>query len=63
MIYLGLAPSENDKKIKALVDNSYKSLRVVGRGTIVIDPKEVRATESFKRDMQKAKEFFESQNK
>ena len=45
---LGLSPSEQDKQIKSLVDNSYNSLRVVGRGTIRIDPKEVGQTLEFK---------------
>lgn len=45
---LGLSPSEQDKKLKQLVENSYASVRVVGRGTVKIDPEEVRKTEEFK---------------
>jgi hypothetical protein len=40
---------EDDKKLKDLVNNSYKSVRVVGRGTVRIDPKEVAASEEFKK--------------
>ncbi len=45
---LGLSPSEQDKKLKMLVENSYASVRVVGRGTVKIDPEEVRNTEEFR---------------
>ena len=44
---LGLAPSQRDLELKALVDNSYRSVRVVGRGTIKIDPQEVRRSPEF----------------
>lgn len=54
---LGLKPTKEDKKIKDLVDNSYNSLRVVGRGTIRIDPKEVRNTKEFKEALKKAKDI------
>lgn len=54
LVWLGLAPSEQDLEIKKLVDNSYSSIRVVGRGTIKIDPKEVSSTESFKKARQDA---------
>ncbi|PVX30505.1 hypothetical protein [Sphingomonas pokkalii] len=47
-VKLGLAPSERDKRLKRLIDNSYPSIRVVGRGTIKIDPNEVRSTPEFK---------------
>lgn len=35
---LGLAPSKQDNELKELVTQSYASVRVVGRGTINIDP-------------------------
>lgn len=47
-VKLGLAPSERDKRLKRLIDNSYPSIRVVGRGTVKIDPNEVRSTPEFK---------------
>lgn len=59
-IWLGLHPSERDKEMKQLVENSYKSIRVVGRGTIKIDPKEVASTEEFKHAQEQAKLIVES---
>ena len=57
--YLGLAPSEQDKKLKKLVNESYDSLRVVGRGTVKIDPREVSQTPEFKRAKQQAKQIVQ----
>ena len=45
---LGLAPSERDKKLTELVTRSYTSVRVVGRGTVNIAPREVRLSDEFK---------------
>lgn len=53
----GLAPTEQDKKLKELVDNSYLSVRVVGRGTVKIDPEEVRNSKEFKAARDQAKEI------
>jgi len=58
-IELGLYPSERDREIKQIVENSYKSVRVVGRGTIKIDPKEVVSTEEFKHAQEQAKLIVE----
>jgi hypothetical protein len=52
---LGLAPDKDDERLKELVNKSYKSVKVVGRGTIRIDPKEVRETEEFKKARKQAK--------
>ncbi|WP_028672662.1 hypothetical protein [Saccharospirillum impatiens] len=52
---LGLSPSEEDKKLKKLVENSYTSTRVVGRGTVKIDPNEVRNTKEFQDAREEAK--------
>lgn len=52
---LGLSPSEDDKKLKELVENSYNSVRVVGRGTVKIDPNEVRKTKEFQKAREDAK--------
>lgn len=41
--------SKRDKELKELVENSYESVRVVGRGTIIIDPKEIRESSEFKK--------------
>ncbi len=53
----GLSPSEQDRKLKELVDNSYDSVRVVGRGTVKIDPEEVGNTKEFKAARRKAKDI------
>lgn len=58
---LGLNPSEEDKALKALVDNSYSSVRVVGRGTVKIDPIEVYQSQEFQAARAKAKAIVESQ--
>lgn len=52
---LGLAPSKQDKELQELVASSYSSVRVVGRGTISIDPEEVRQSEEFKKALAQAK--------
>lgn len=52
---LGLAPSKNDQKLTALISKSYKSVRVVGRGTVKIDPQEVTQSEEFKAAIEQAK--------
>lgn len=52
---LGLVPGEEDKKLRQLVENTYSSVRVVGRGTVKIDPTEVRKTPEFKRARTAAK--------
>ncbi len=52
---LGLAPSQRDLELKALVDNSYRSVRVVGRGTIKIDPQEVRRSPEFQAALRQAR--------
>lgn len=52
---LGLVPSKQDRELKELIDRSYSSVRVVGRGTINIDPQEVRQSDEFKRALAQAK--------
>lgn len=52
---LGLSPSESDKKLKELVSNTYTNVNVVGRGTVNIDPVEVRKSREFKEAQQHAK--------
>lgn len=58
---LGLAPSEEDKILIELVNNSYKNIRVVGRGTIRIDPHEVRNSPEFIEACKKAKLIVKNQ--
>lgn len=55
--FFGLSRTEQDEKLKQLVDNSYDSVRVVGRGTVKIDPQEVGNSESFKTARKKAKKI------
>lgn len=56
----GLSLNEKEKEMKKLVENSYTSLRVIGRGTVSIDSSEVRARKSFKEDCIKAKSIVEN---
>lgn len=58
--WMGLAPSESDKRLNELVNGSYKSVRVVGRGTIKIDPTEVYASDEFKSARKKARAIVEN---
>lgn len=55
---LGWTTSPEDRDLKYLVENSYQSLRVVGRGTIKIDPSEVNRTEEIKRAREEIKTLF-----
>jgi len=57
---LGLAPNEEDKRLKKLVQDSYKEVKVVGRGTIRIDPKEVSSSDEFKNAQNKARTLVTS---
>lgn len=52
---LGLAPDKEDKRLKELVKSSYKKVKVVGRGTIRIDPTEVSSSQEFKDAQEKAR--------
>jgi hypothetical protein len=52
---LGLAPSERDERIKDLISGSYASVEVVGRGTVQIDPREVRDSDEFQQARRQAK--------
>lgn len=45
---LGFAPTDRDRKLTKLISNSYRSIRIVGRGTVRICPNEVRASDDFK---------------
>lgn len=53
--HIGLYPTEQDLEIRNMVQNSYKSLRVVGRGTVKIDPGEVRQSDEFKEALKQAR--------
>ncbi|ENA36593.1 MULTISPECIES: hypothetical protein [Pseudomonas] len=58
LIGLFRAPSEEERKLAQTINNSYKSLRVVGRGTIRIDPEEVFDSPEFKQDLDRAKRLI-----
>jgi len=58
LIGLLKAPSEEERKLAQTINNSYKSLRVVGRGTIRIDPEEVFDSPEFKQDLDRAKRLI-----
>lgn len=60
---LGLAPTQRDREIAQLVKNSYKSVRVVGRGTIKIDAKEVFDSPEFQRALQRAQAIVDAQRR
>lgn len=60
---LGLAPSAREREIAQLVKNSYKSVRVVGRGTIKIDPQEVFDSPEFQLALQRAKAIVDAQRR
>lgn len=53
--YFGFAPSENEIEMVNKIRNSYKSIEVVGRGTVRIDPAEVRRDPVFIENAQKAR--------
>lgn len=57
LIALGLYPSQRDLELRQLVHNSYRTVRVVGRGTIKIDPSEVANTPQFQQARRKCKQF------
>ena len=56
---LGLIPTEEDVKLKQLVDSTYDSVRVAGRGTVRIDPKEIGCAPEFKDARKRVKDMFE----
>ena len=60
LVFPGLAPSKNDKKIQKLVTNSYKNVRVVGRGTVKIDAAEVRKSSEFQAACKHARGLVEA---
>jgi hypothetical protein len=56
---------EKQEEIKILnaIRNGPKSMRVVGRGTVVVDPEEIANSPSFKRDLERARLLVEHCNK
>jgi hypothetical protein len=58
---LGFGSRDNDKQLKALVAKSRYNARVVGRGTVKIDAKEVRQSEEFKKAQLQAMQIVKKQ--
>jgi len=52
------SPSADDLKLAASINNSYKSMRVVGRGTLRIDPAEIFDSPEFKEDLDRARRLI-----
>lgn len=50
-------PSKDEQAFAKLLQNSFKSLRVVGRGCVTVDASEVQQSESFKQSLIKAKDL------
>lgn len=53
---------DEQKLIDALKGSNVKSHRVIGRGTLVVDVKEVRATPKFKEYARKAKQIVDGKS-
>lgn len=51
--------SEEQRVLDAIKDSGLKSMRVVGRGTLVVDAKEVTNTDKFKDYAKEAKKIVE----
>ena len=58
--FFGLGPTDEDERLKSLVQGSYKSVRVVGRGTVKIDPREVRESAEFQQALVEARSIVNS---
>ncbi len=54
----GTHVDEEERRIlDAIKDSGLKSMRVVGRGTLVVDPREVTGTEKFKQYVSQARQM------
>lgn len=51
---LGFKRTERDKNMMKLINNMYKSTRIVGRGTLKVSSSEVGKSDSFKQAQKKA---------
>ena len=52
--WLGLSPTEEDKKISLMIKNGYPT-KVVGRGTVMVDESAILNDENFKKLRLRAK--------
>lgn len=55
--------SKEDEELIRLVRDGFKSARVVGRGRLAVDPREVRDSPEFKEAMAKAQKIVENTRK
>jgi hypothetical protein len=60
---LGVYVSSDEQRVLDAIDQSgLKSMKVVGRGTLTVDPKEVTSSEKFKAYAEQAKSVVNRQN-
>lgn len=52
--------SKEEQELVNIINQSYPSTKVVGRGTLVIDPKEVALDETFIEELEKGKNIVNS---
>ncbi len=50
--------SKEDEEIIQLVSNSWRTLRVVGRGTLTVDPEEIRNSQEYKDGLKRMEAIF-----
>ncbi len=50
---------QDDERMIEAIRNGPKSMRVVGRGTIVVDPEEIYNSPQFRADLEKARVLIE----
>ncbi|PJB69935.1 MAG: hypothetical protein CO093_09225 [Alphaproteobacteria bacterium CG_4_9_14_3_um_filter_47_13] len=58
LVWLGLAPGEEDKKLKKILKNSWENIRVSERGGVYIDRNEVAQSPEFQEAQKKASDFM-----
>ena len=51
-----------DERILQAIRNGPKSMRVVGRGAVVVDPEEIVDSPQFQRDLKRATELVRNNN-
>lgn len=49
----------DDERIVEMIRNGPKSMRVVGRGTVVVDPKEICNSPQFRADLVRSRQLIE----
>jgi hypothetical protein len=60
---LGVYVSPDERRVLDAIDKSgLKSMKVVGRGTLTVDPKEVASSEKFKAYAEQAKSVVNQQD-